>query len=125
MLGLFVFIAIFGSAARALRPDASSIDVLASPSSEHLLGTTESGSDVLSQLLVGARVSIVVGFAAALISALLGSVVGLAGGYFGGWTDRILDALENWFLVIPTLPLMIVLARLLDPSLAVLIASSG
>ena len=56
-----------------------------------------------------------VGFAAAIISAVLGSVVGLAGGYFGGWTDRILDALENWFLVIPTLPLMIVLARLLDP----------
>ena len=40
---------------------------------------------------------------------------GLAGGYFGGWTDRVLDALENWFLVIPTLPLMIVLARLLEP----------
>ena len=56
---------------------------------------------------------------------MLGSLVGLAGGYFGGWTDRILDALENWFLVIPTLPLMIVLARLLDPSLTVLIASSG
>ena len=80
---------------------------------------------MLSQLLVGARVSIVVGFAAALISAVLGSAVGLAGGYFGGWTDRILDALENWFLVIPTLPLMIVLARLLDPSLTVLILVIG
>ena len=88
-------------------------------------GTTENGSDVFSQLLVGARVSIVVGFAAAVISAVLGSVVGLVGGYFGGWTDRILDALENWFLVIPTLPLMIVLARLLNPSLTVLIAVIG
>ena len=47
------------------------------------------------------------------------------GGYFGGWTDRSLDALENWFLVIPTLPLMIVLARLLSPSLTVLIAVIG
>ena len=99
--------------------------MLAPPSSDHLLGTTEQGSDVFSQLLVGARVSIVVGFAAAMISAVLGSAVGLAGGYFGGWTDRILDALENWFLVIPTLPLMIVLARLLDPSLAVLIVVIG
>ena len=79
----------------------------------------------ISQLLVGTRVSVIVGFAAALISAVLGSLVGLAGGYFGGWTDRILDATENWFLVIPTLPLMIVLARVLEPSLTVLIAVIG
>ena len=58
-------------------PDASSLDVLAPPSSDHLLGTTENGADVFSQLLVGARVSIVVGFAAAVISAVLGSAVGL------------------------------------------------
>ena len=115
VLGFFVFIAIFGSALAPDDPNASSTDVFAPPSWAHPLGTTESGADVLSQLLVGARVSIVVGFAAAAISALLGSVVGLAGGYYGGWTDKILDALENWFLVIPTLPLMIVLARLLDP----------
>ena len=99
--------------------------MLAPPSCSHLLGTTESGSDVLSQLLVGARTSIVVGFAAAAISAFLGSLVGLTSGYFGGWVDRILDPLENWFLVIPTLPLMIVLARLLSPSLVVLIVVIG
>ncbi len=125
LLGFFVFIAIFGSVIAPYDATASSLDVLASPSFEHLLGTTEQGSDVLSQVLVGARVSIVVGFAAAAISAFLGSLVGLAGGYFGGWTDRILDPLENWFLVIPTLPLMIVLARLLDPSLTVLIVVIG
>jgi peptide/nickel transport system permease protein len=125
VLGLFVFLAIFGEAIAPYDPDASSLDVLAAPSGDHLLGTTEQGSDVLSQLLAGARVSIVVGFAAAIISAVLGSAVGLASGYFGGWTDRILDALENWFLVIPTLPLMIVLARLLDPSLGVLILVIG
>jgi peptide/nickel transport system permease protein len=125
VLGLFVFVAIFGEAIAPYDPQASSLDVLAAPSGDHLLGTTEQGSDVLSQLLAGARVSIVVGFAAAFISAVLGSVVGLASGYFGGWTDRILDALENWFLVIPTLPLMIVLARLLDPSLGVLILVIG
>jgi peptide/nickel transport system permease protein len=125
VLGLFLLIAIFGSAIAPDDPNASSLDVLAEPSGDHPLGTTENGSDVLSQLLVGARVSIIVGFAAAAISAVLGSAVGLAGGYFGGWTDRVLDALENWFLVIPTLPLMIVLARLLDPSLTVLIVVIG
>ena len=125
VLGLFVFLAIFGEAIAPYDPDASSLDVLAPPSGDHILGTTEQGSDVFSQLLAGARISIVVGFAAATISAVLGSAVGLASGYFGGWTDRILDALENWFLVIPTLPLMIVLARLLDPSLGVLILVIG
>ena len=125
VLALAVFVAVFGGLIAPSDPDASSTDVLASPSFSHILGTTESGADVFSQLLVGARVSLVVGFAAAIISALVGSFVGLTGGYFGGWTDRFLDAFENWFLVIPTLPLMIVLSRLLDPSLTVLIAVIG
>lgn len=125
VIGLAVVLALFGSLLAPDDPEASSRAVLEGPSWSHLLGTTESGADVLSQLMAGARVSIVVGFAAGLISAVLGSAVGLAGGYFGGWTDRILDALENWFLVLPTLPLMIVLARLLDPSLVVLIAVIG
>jgi peptide/nickel transport system permease protein len=125
VLGIAIFVAIFGSLLAPYDPEASSTDVLQSPSWSHILGTTENGSDVFSQLLVGTRVSIIVGFAAAFISAVLGSAVGLAGGYFGGWVDRILDAFENWFLVIPTLPLMIVLARLLNPSLLVLIAVIG
>ncbi|HET6831148.1 MAG TPA: ABC transporter permease [Solirubrobacterales bacterium] len=125
VLALFTFMAIFGSLIAPYDPDASSLDVLEAPSWDHWLGTTESGADVFSQILVGTRVSMIVGFAAAVISALLGSIVGLAGGYFGGWTDRILDSFENWFLVIPTLPLMIVLARILDPSLVVLIAVIG
>ena len=125
ILGLFVFVAVFGELIAPQDPRASSTAVLEPPSREHLLGTTEIGSDVFSQLLVGARVSMVVGLAAALISSVLGSAVGLIGGYFGGWTDRIFDSFENWFLVIPQLPLMVVLARLLDPSLTVLIAVIG
>jgi peptide/nickel transport system permease protein len=125
IIGLAVFVSLFGTLIAPYDPEASSLDVLQPPSFDHLLGTTENGADVFSQILVGARVSVVVGFAAAFISAVLGSIVGLASGYYGGWTDRILDALENWFLVIPTLPLMIVLARLLDPSLTVLIVVIG
>jgi peptide/nickel transport system permease protein len=122
VVGLSVFLAVFGSLIAPQDPQASSVDVLQSPSGDHLLGTTEVGADVFSQLLVGARVSIVVGFTAALISGFIGAAFGLIGGYFGGWTDRVIDAFENWFLVLPTLPLMVVLARLLDPSLTVLIA---
>ena len=125
VLVLFLLLAIFGKALAPDDPYASGLDVLAPPSTAHWLGTTEQGSDVLSQLMVGARVSIVVGFAAALISAVLGAAVGLIGGYFGGLTDRIFDAFENWFLVIPALPLMVVVARLLNPSLTVLILVIG
>jgi peptide/nickel transport system permease protein len=125
VLGLFILMAIFGEAIAPDDPDASSLDTLAPPSSDHWLGTTESGADVLSQILAGARVSIVVGFAAATISAVIGAAVGLLSGYFGGWTDRILDGLDTWFLVIPTLPLMIVLSSLLEPSLGVLILVIG
>ena len=125
VLALFLFLTLFGALLAPYDPLASSTEVLQPPSSAHLLGTTEAGSDVLSQVMVGARVSIVVGFAAAVISALLGAAVGLIGGYFGGWTDRIFDSFENWFLVIPTLPLMVVIARLLDPSLTVLILVIG
>jgi peptide/nickel transport system permease protein len=125
VIGLFVFIAVFGGLLAPEDPNASSTEVLAAPSGSHPLGTTEVGSDVLSQLLVGARVSVVVGLSAALISAVLGSAVGLIGGYFGGLTDKLFDAFENWFLVIPQLPLMVVLARLLNPSLFVLVMVIG
>jgi peptide/nickel transport system permease protein len=125
VVGLATFLAIFGTLIAPYDPNAVSLDVLAPPSAAHPLGTTENGSDVLSQLIVGTRISMEVGFAAALISAVLGASVGLIGGYFGGWTDRGLDSLENWFLVIPTLPLMIVLADLLSPSLIVLIMVIG
>jgi peptide/nickel transport system permease protein len=125
VIGLFVFIAAFGALLAPQDPNASSTDVLEGPSRAHLLGTTEVGSDVFSQLLVGAKVSIVVGFSAAVISAVLGAAVGLIGGFFGGTTDKLFDAFENWFLVIPQLPLMVVLARLLDPSLGVLVFVIG
>jgi peptide/nickel transport system permease protein len=125
VLGVFIFVAIFGAVLAPYDPNASSTEVLAKPSSEHWLGTTEVGSDVLSQLLVGARVSIIVGFSAAFISAVLGASVGLIGGYFGGLTDKLFDGFENWFLVIPQLPLMVVLARLLNPSLFVLVMVIG
>jgi len=68
---------------------------------------------VLSQLILGARISMLVGFSAAIVSAVIGSLVGISAGYFGGWTDRILTAIDDWFLVIPFLPLAIVLATLL------------
>src|SRR4030067_1844665 len=57
------------------------------PSLSHLLGTTNIGRDVFSQLLYGSRAALVVGFVAALGVVILGTVVGLFAGYYGGWGD--------------------------------------
>ena len=75
---------------------------LQSPSSAHWLGTDESGRDVLSEILYAAPITLTVGLAAAIISTLIGTFVGVIAGYFGGWTDRLLMALDDWVLVLPS-----------------------
>jgi peptide/nickel transport system permease protein len=117
ILAFFTLIAIFGPLIAPQDPLAStsySSDILAPPSTAHWLGTDNIGRDVLSELLYGARISMIVGFAAALVSAVIGSLVGISAGYFGGWTERILTVIDDWFLVIPFLPLAIVLSQVLD-----------
>jgi peptide/nickel transport system permease protein len=90
----------------------------APPSLEYPFGTDESGRSVLALTLWGSRVSLLVGFLATVISVLIGSVVGIVAGHFGRWTDSVLMRVTDWFLVIPFLPLAIVLATVLGPSLA-------
>jgi peptide/nickel transport system permease protein len=87
------------------------------PSSSHLLGLDDGGYDVLSLLMWGLRVSLLVGFAATLIASVAGAVVGVVAGYFGGIVDGGLMRLTDYFLVIPLLPLMIVVADAWGPSL--------
>jgi peptide/nickel transport system permease protein len=88
------------------------------PSAEYPFGTDESGRSVLALTVWGSRVSLLVGFLATVISVLIGSVVGIVAGHFGRWTDSVLMRVTDWFLVIPFLPLAIVLATVLGPSLA-------
>jgi peptide/nickel transport system permease protein len=85
------------------------------PSTTHPLGTDELGRDVLARLLFGARVSLAVGFAAALATALLGTLIGLAAGYFGGRLDAVLMRITDGVIALPLLPLLIVLAAV-DPA---------
>ncbi len=116
ILGLFVIMAIVGPSIAPYDPTAPGDLILAPPSAAHLLGTTSSGQDVLSQLLTGARLSMVVGVAAAAIGEALAIVVGITAGYVGGVTDEILSTITNIFLVIPVLPLEIVLSGYLTNS---------
>ena len=88
---------------------ATAEDVLAPPSLEHPLGQDEVGRDVLSSVIYGARISLLVGFTASIITILLGCTIGLISGYVGGRLDTILMRITDGVLVIPTLPLMLVI----------------
>ena len=84
-------------------------DILAPPDADHLLGRDDAGKDVLSQLIYGARISLIVGFAASFMSLVIGTTVGMVAGYFGGRVDNFLMRLVDFLMVIPTLPLMLVI----------------
>jgi len=87
------------------------------PSWSHPLGLDDGGIDMLSLLMWALRISLVVGFAATFVSMVIGGSIGLASGYFGGKTDTILMRITDYFLVIPDVPLMIVVAAIWGPSL--------
>ena len=80
------------------------------PSSEHLLGTNDIGQDILSELIFGTRISLLVGAISAFISVSIGTFVGLLSGWYGGSIDRLFMKITTFFLTIPFLPCVIVLA---------------
>ena len=111
-LGIVVFFVLFGLIGPAFvgNPSATSPDAFAPPSAQHLLGTTDTGQDVLAQLVDGTTVSLVVGFVAAFVSTVIAVAIGLLSAFLGGIWDEVLSTITNAFLVIPALPLVIVLA---------------
>ena len=86
------------------------------PGVSFLLGTTNLGRDVFSQLVYGARSALIVGLSAAIVVVAIGTIVGLLAGYFGGWVDAILMRAGDIALAIPFLPFVIVLTAFLRPS---------
>ncbi len=84
------------------------------PSSwDHLFGTDEAGRDILTRVAYGTAASLTIGFVAMAISMGLGTLVGLASGYWGGWRDEVIMRVNDVFLSIPWLVLMIVIAAVL------------
>jgi peptide/nickel transport system permease protein len=82
-----------------------------------LLGTDQFGVDLFSQLIYGARVSLLVGLLSAVISVVVGLLVGLVAGYIGGITDEVLMRFTDMLLVLPFLPLLIVMIAILGASI--------
>jgi peptide/nickel transport system permease protein len=83
------------------------------PSWHHLFGTTDQGSDVFSQVVVGARRSLLLGAMAGAIATGLGAVLGITAAYVGGLVDEVVNLLTNVFLTIPAIPLLVVISAYL------------
>jgi peptide/nickel transport system permease protein len=83
----------------------------------HLLGTDELGRDVLSRVVHGARFSLIVSFAAALLATVVGGLLGMVSGYFGGWLDILVMRVADLMLSFPGLLLAIVIVAILGPGI--------
>ena len=124
VLAFFVLIALL-SPVLAPDPKAQVGAVFEAPSRAHPLGTDGGGAGMVELLIAGTRVSLIVGFAAAVVSALIGGTIGLLAGFFGGKLDTILMRFTDYVLVIPDVPLMIVAAALFGRSLTNIIVIIG
>lgn len=95
------------------------------PSLRHPFGTDDLARDVLSQVLYGARVSLLVGFIASLIAAVIGISVGAVAGFFGGTADDLLMRFTELFQIIPRIFLVILLVALFGQNLTVTTIAIG
>jgi peptide/nickel transport system permease protein len=125
VLAFFVLVAVFAPLIEPYNPDTQTGAVYEPPSSAHWLGTDDGGADMLSLVIAGSRVSLVVGFAAALVAMLIGGTIGLWSGFYGGKSDTVLMRITDYVLVIPDIPLMIIVAALFGRSLTNIILIIG
>lgn len=125
IVGTMALVATVGPWLAPHRPMALAGAPLEAPSWAHLLGTNAIGQDLLSQLVTGARVSLVIALVAGVGTLVLGAAVGLTAGWRGGTVDAALMRMVDLLLALPRLPLLIVVGAYIRPSvlsIAVLIA---
>jgi peptide/nickel transport system permease protein len=119
-LAIIVFFVVLALAAPVIAPysdTAQSCAVFAPPSARHWLGCDDGGIDMLSEIIWGGRVSLIIGFAATVISMVIGGGIGILAGYFGRWADIALMRVTDYLLVIPDLAFAMVIADVWGPSL--------
>jgi len=113
LLGLFIAVAAFAPLIAPHSPNVTTFAPYANPNGTNWFGTNANGQDVFSQLVYGARVSLLVGLVAGIGATLLAVTLGLIAGYRPGIVDETLSFVTNLALVIPGIPLMIILAAYL------------
>jgi peptide/nickel transport system permease protein len=111
----FIFVAVYADVFMYYNKyENNPLEIFEGASWEHPFGTDQMGRDVLTRTAMGTKASLIVGFAAMAISMGLGTLVGLASGYWGGWKDELIMRVNDMFLSIPWLVLMLVLAAILN-----------
>jgi peptide/nickel transport system permease protein len=110
ILAVFTAMAIFAPMIAPYDPHANAFLPSAPPSHDHWLGTTSYGQDVYSQVVWGARQTLLIGSIAGLAATILSVLIGVTAAYLGGIVDHVLSAFVDIFLVIPALPLMLIIA---------------
>lgn len=113
ILAVLVGIAIFADFIAPYDPFERVGPPLQPPSEKHLLGTNDVGQDIFSELIYGARISLMIGFIAAAMGTILGTIIGIVSGYFSGPIDEVLMRLTDIWLSMPTLLFTIFLASVL------------
>ena len=113
ILGLFILVAALAPLIAPHSPTATTFPPYLSPNATNWFGTTGNGQDVFSQMVYGARISLLVGIIAGAVATFVAVTIGLIAGYRPGIVDEVLSFVTNLALVIPGLPLMFILAAYL------------
>ena len=118
IVGITVFAALLGPFIAPWDPYAQELALrLAGPNGSHVFGLDELGRDILSRLLVGARISLLVGIAVVSVSSSVGILMGSIAGYYGGRVDQVISRVMDVLLAFPGILLAIALVAVLGPSL--------
>jgi len=113
---LLVLLAILGPSITPYSPNDTTFPRLAAPNTTHPFGTDNLFRDIFSRILVGARVSLGIGFAAVLVSTMLGVVLGIASGYLGGYADFLVSRIMDIMLAYPGLVFLIFVVTIFGPT---------
>lgn len=121
ILLIMVFVSVFPGLIAPYDPQKPVAAPNLQPSWAHLLGTTQLGQDVFSQLIWSTRLTLWVTVVVAVIATFISMLIGVTAAYIGGLTDRVLTVVTDVFLILPVLPLLILLSAYLTPGVASLI----